>query len=82
MKDFNFKTSGVCAQNINFSIDDEKKLHNVKFSGGCPGNTSALSKVLEGMDAEKVVSILKGNQCRDKGTSCADQLAVAIEKEL
>lgn len=34
-----YKTKGVCAQGIEFEIDDNKKVHNIKFTGGCSGNT-------------------------------------------
>ena len=30
-----YKTKGVCAQGIEFEIDDNKKVHNIKFTGGC-----------------------------------------------
>lgn len=32
-----YKTKGVCAQGIEFEIDDNKKVHNIKFTGGCSG---------------------------------------------
>ena len=32
--------------------------------------------------AKEIASILKNNDCRGKGTSCADQLAKAIEQAL
>jgi len=79
VKKFSFKTEGVCTKQIDFSIEDEK-LHDVKFHGGCPGNTAAISKLLEGYDAKEAVKILKGNICGHKRTSCADQLAIAVEK--
>lgn len=81
MQDYTIETNNVCARQISFSLEDGK-LHNVKFYGGCPGNTLALSKLLEGYDAKKAVALLKGNDCRGKGTSCADQLACGIEKAL
>lgn len=81
MQSFTFEPHGVCANKITFDIEDNK-LHNLKFYGGCPGNTSAISKLLEGADASKTASILKGNDCRGRGTSCADQLAIAIEQAL
>ena len=46
------------------------------------GNLQAISKLVEGKKAEKVADILRGNDCRGKGTSCADQLAKAIDKAL
>lgn len=76
---YQYKTSGVCAREITFEIEDGK-VHDVKFMGGCNGNLKAISKLVEGMEPDKVVSILRGNTCGIKPTSCADQLARALEK--
>jgi len=81
MTDYTIQTNHVCAKQISFSLENGK-LHNIKFHGGCPGNTAAVSKLLEGADAQKAVDILKGNDCGGKGTSCADQLARGIEQAL
>ncbi|MBO6289825.1 MAG: TIGR03905 family TSCPD domain-containing protein [Alphaproteobacteria bacterium] len=81
MQDYTIQTNHVCAKQISFSLENGK-LHNIKFHGGCPGNTLAISKLLEGADAVKTVQILKGNDCGGKGTSCADQLARGIEEAL
>ena len=77
-----YKTIGTCSRQILFDITEDGKVENVKFIGGCDGNTKAIAKLLEGADAEKTVEILKGNQCGMKGTSCADQLAKGIAKAL
>lgn len=66
---------------IHFDICDGK-LHNVRFDGGCNGNLKAIGKLVEGMDAKAAAAVLRGNTCGFKPTSCADQLARAIEKEL
>ncbi len=76
-----FEPKGVCSKKIEFSIEDGK-LHNVKFTGGCPGNLPAISKLVEGADAETIAQILRGNPCASRGTSCADQLAIAIDEAL
>lgn len=68
MKNFSFQPHGVCARQITFGIEDNK-LHDIKFYGGCAGNSSAISKLLEGRDASEAVSILKGNDCGGRGTS-------------
>ena len=78
---FTFKTRGVCASTINFELNDGV-VSGVSFSGGCNGNLKAISKLVEGMEAEKLITILKGNKCGFKNTSCADQLAIAIESAL
>jgi len=46
------------------------------------GNLKGISKLVEGHDAQEIIDLLKGNQCRDKGTSCPDQLALALEAAL
>lgn len=76
---YQYKTSGVCAKEITFEIENGR-VHDVKFMGGCNGNLKAISKLVEGMEPDKVVSILRGNTCGIKPTSCADQLARALEK--
>ena len=81
MEKYSYIPKGVCARQIDFEMEDGK-LHNVKFTGGCAGNTAAISKLLEGADAARTVEILKGNLCGAKGTSCADQLALGIEQAL
>lgn len=81
MASYNFTPSGVCSRKIFFDIDDGK-LHNISFVGGCDGNLKAISKLLEGQDAGWAVDTLKGNDCGGRGTSCADQLAIAIEQAL
>lgn len=78
---YTHRNRGTCSSQVDFSIEDGK-LHNVRFHGGCDGNTKAVAKLLEGMDAERAVKILKGNQCGFRGTSCADQLAIGVENAL
>ncbi len=81
MKTYKINTNGVCAMQISFSLD-KGNIYNVQFIGGCPGNTVAISKLVEGTNAQRVVDLLKGNDCDGKGTSCADQLARGVEKAL
>ena len=81
MATYKYTPRGVCSRQISFDIEDGK-LHSVSFEGGCNGNLKAIGKLLEGQSAEDAVRILKGNDCNGRGTSCADQLAKAIEKAL
>lgn len=78
---YTFRPKGVCSMSITFDLNDGI-VSNVSFVGGCDGNLKAISKLVNGMEATRVISILKGNLCRSKGTSCADQLAIAIENAL
>lgn len=74
---YEFKTSGVCAAKIVFEVEDEI-VHNVRFIGGCSGNTQGVAKLAEGMKADEVISRLQGIRCGMKATSCPDQLAKAL----
>lgn len=78
MKHISYNTTGTCARIINFDLDDNNIIHNVSFVGGCNGNLKAISKLIEGKDALQVASLLKGNICGNKNTSCADQLSNAL----
>ncbi len=75
---YRYKTKNVCSSEINFDLE-EGKLHNVVFTGGCNGNLKAIGKLVEGMDADQVIALLRGNTCGPNFTSCADQLTRAIE---
>lgn len=78
---YSYKTSGVCSSEIQFEIRDGKVYH-VQFIGGCPGNLQAISKLIEGKEATEVIRLLAGNDCGGKGTSCADQLSLALQAAL
>lgn len=78
---YEFKTKNVCSRKVSFDIE-EGKIYNISFQGGCDGNLKAISKILEGADAEFVVKTLAGNDCRGSGTSCADQLALAVSEAI
>lgn len=74
-------TGPVCSRQIRFALEDGK-LHDVRFVGGCDGNLKAIGKLVEGADAKEIAAILRGNDCGGRGTSCADQLARAVEEAL
>ncbi len=73
-----FKTTGTCSRYIYFEVENGI-VKNVEFDGGCRGNTQGVSKLVEGRSVDEVINLLKGIQCR-AGTSCPDQLAVALEQ--
>jgi len=78
---YEYKTSGTCSTSIHFDLKDGR-IHNVTFENGCKGNLKAIGTLVEGMDAHELVKKLKGNTCGRKKTSCADQLAMAVELHL
>ncbi len=75
---FTYTTSGTCSRAITFEVDENNKMHSLKFIGGCAGNTQGVAKLCEGRDLDEVHDLVRGVLCRN-GTSCPDQLARAIE---
>ena len=76
---FQYKTKGTCSQMITFDLEDGK-VKNVQFYGGCNGNLKGIAALVEGMDADEVISRVEGVKCGMKRTSCPDQLAQALKE--
>lgn len=66
---------------ISFELEGNV-VSNVRFLGGCNGNLKAISKLVDGKTVEEIESVLKGNTCGPKPTSCADQLCVGLRQAL
>ena len=50
-----YKTTGVCAKEIQFEIEDNK-IKSVNFIGGCPGNLIGISHLVKGMEVEDAIT--------------------------
>ena len=74
-----FQTRGVCSSAIDFDVVDNK-VTNVRFQGGCSGNTQGGAALVEGMNIDEAIKRMKGIKCGFKPTSCPDQLATALEQ--
>lgn len=72
---------GVCSREIEFDIVDNK-VRDVKFVGGCSGNTQGVARLIEGMDVHDAIDRLSGIDCKGKGTSCPDQLSKALREAI
>ena len=46
-----YKTRGVCSREIHFDVKDHKVV-NVRYIGGCSGNTQGVAALIEGMDID------------------------------
>ena len=74
-----YNPKGVCSMRMVFNIEGNI-VKSLKIIGGCPGNTIGVSKLVEGKSIEEVIQMLKGIPCGNKGTSCPDQIAIALEE--
>ncbi|MDO4170395.1 MAG: TIGR03905 family TSCPD domain-containing protein [Lachnospiraceae bacterium] len=73
-----YRTKGTCAQAIEFDIEDGI-LKDVKFIGGCQGNTQGVAALAKGQPVTELIDKLSGINCGFRGTSCPDQLANALK---
>ncbi len=76
-----YQTKGTCSRAITFELDNGI-VSNVRFQGGCMGNTQGIAALVEGMKAEEVIARCRNIPCGFRGTSCPDQLAKALETAL
>ena len=77
---FEHTNKGTCSSKIILEIDDNDVITKLDIVGGCPGNTLGVEKLCIGRNAKEVMKLLKGIPCGNRGTSCPDQVARAIEE--
>ena len=75
---YDYITQYTCSKVISLDLDGNV-VHNVVFMGGCDGNLKMISKIVEGWTVEEITEKMSGNICGRRGTSCADQLAKAVQ---
>lgn len=71
----------VCSRQIDFDLVDGK-IHNLRYIAGCNGNLKALGALLEGQPVDFALERLSGIDCKERGTSCSDQLTRVLRKVL
>ena len=74
---YTYTPRGVCSRGITFDLEDGT-VKNVRFEGGCSGNTQGVARLVEEADIRR----LAGIRCGFKPTSCPDQLAQALRRAL
>ena len=73
-----YKTKGVCSQQMNVKIEDGV-VQKVEIVGGCHGNSQGVARLVEGMRVDDAIRRLDGIRCGNKPTSCPDQLSKALQ---
>lgn len=77
---YTYEPKGTCSRLMEITVDEEGVITNARIFGGCMGNTQGVCVLAKGMKATEVKQRLKGILCGNKGTSCPDQLAKALEE--
>ena len=81
MRTIEFEPKGICARKITVVLDDQDRVQDLSFVGGCDGNHKGLTALMKGMTASEVIERLSGIKCGFKQTSCPDQVAVALKQD-
>lgn len=76
-----YKPKGTCSREIHIELTDGI-ITTLEIIGGCNGNLSGLSVLLVGMRADEAIEKMRGIDCGGRGTSCPDQISVALEEAL
>lgn len=79
---YTYRTHGVCSRSISFDIDENHIVTNIRFEGGCNGNTQGVASLAEGMKAEDIINKCNGILCGMRSTSCPDQLTLALKEAI
>lgn len=78
---FTYTPHGVCSRKIDIELEDGV-VRSIQFLGGCNGNTQGVSALAVGRRVEELIPLLRGIDCGGKGTSCPDQLSLALQEAL
>lgn len=82
MKMIGYTPSGVCSKYMEIIVDNDNIIKEVNITGGCAGNTLAVSKLLIGMSVEKAKDLLSSIPCGKRATSCPNELSKALQEIL
>ncbi len=79
---YTYRTRGVCTRQIVVELTEDGVIEDIRFIGGCSGNTQGVAALAVGQKAETVIPKLAEIRCGDRLTSCPAQLAIALTEAL
>ena len=82
MKTYTYQPKGVCSRQIVVEVDEDRVITDVRFVGGCSGNTQGVAALVIGQKADDVIPKIENIRCGGKTTSCPALLAIALKREL
>ena len=73
MKTYTYQPKGVCSRQIVVEVDEDRVITDVRFVGGCSGNTQGVAALVIGQKADDVIPKIENIRCGGKTTSCPAQ---------
>lgn len=77
-----YTNRGVCSRKTVIDLSEDGIIRDIKIVGGCSGNTQGLMSLLKGMYAKDAIEKMRGIDCNGRGTSCPDQVSMALAEAL
>ncbi len=74
---YTYTPRGVCSRKIDIELENGV-VQSISFLGGCNGNLQGVSALCRGKRVDELIPLLQGIDCGGKGTSCPDQLSLAL----
>ena len=75
---YRYYTKGVCSKSILMDIEDDILKDGI-FEGGSSGNLIRIKHLIVGKSIYEIIKDLEDIPCKNRGTSCPDQLAKALK---
>ena len=73
----------VCSTMVKIIFDENTQtIEDMFVLGGCHGQNQIFRRLVHGRTLEEIVKIFSGITCGRKGTSCPNEIAQIIKKEL
>ena len=68
----------ICPRLLMVEVNDEMRIVDMEFIGGCNGNLKAIRQLIINQDAKTVAQLLANNTCGNKNTSCGDVISQLV----
>lgn len=68
----------ICPKLLMVEVNDEMRIVDMEFIGGCNGNLKAIRQLIRNQDAKTVAHLLVNNTCGNKDTSCGDVISQLV----
>lgn len=76
--EFDLRRHGVCASRLTVEASDGI-VRSAHIEGGCPGWRAFAERVMTERPVVECIELMRGVECGERGTSCANEVAKCLE---
>lgn len=82
MTTYTHQNVGTCSRSTTVTLLEDGTIDSIVVEGGCNGNLKGVAALLKGMQAQDAIDKMTGLECGFRGTSCPDQISIALREAL